>query len=187
MDRVIDFNEVKNRVRDEDIDKFESYMYTLYYKIIDGSITMNEFTKEMLEYARKNNITQDKFLKLQSKMMERYGFDVSALEDQLKDFGITPTNLNQKPVDYESARKALGFHDKYKSRLETVTYSTYYIKNDKNDIKILFNKLDVIISSVGVVDLSDIELNEFLCSYKKVNEEKELTIKIYDNSKEYQY
>ena len=29
MDRIIDFSEIKNRINDKDIDKFESYIYNL--------------------------------------------------------------------------------------------------------------------------------------------------------------
>lgn len=186
MDRVIDFNELKNRVKDEDIDKFESCMYALYYEMMEGKITMNDFTREMLSYAEKNNISQDKFLNLQTKMMERYGFDASNLQGQLSQFGIFPEK-QEGPANYESARKALSFHDKYKSRLQSKLYSTYFIKNDKNDVKIIIEGLNVIMSSVKTVDLSDIELNEFLCSYKKVNDDNSLNISICDNSKEYQY
>ena len=30
-DRIIDFNELKNKVKDSDIDKFEDYIYKLYF------------------------------------------------------------------------------------------------------------------------------------------------------------
>ena len=29
-DRIIDFNELKNKVKETDIDKFENYMYNLF-------------------------------------------------------------------------------------------------------------------------------------------------------------
>ena len=36
MDKIIDFNELKNRVNDKDVDQFESYIYSLYYKVAEG-------------------------------------------------------------------------------------------------------------------------------------------------------
>ena len=39
-DRIIDFNELKNKVKETDIDKFENYMYELYFSVADGSMTM---------------------------------------------------------------------------------------------------------------------------------------------------
>ena len=83
-DRVIDFNEIKNRVNEKDVDKFESYMFSLYYEMSDGKLNMAEFSKKALDYMESNNISQDKFMKMQTKLMERYGFDASALESQLK-------------------------------------------------------------------------------------------------------
>ena len=43
-DRIIDFNDLKNKVKETDIDKFENYMYNLYFSVADGSMTMSEFT-----------------------------------------------------------------------------------------------------------------------------------------------
>ena len=34
-DRIIDFNELKNKVKETDIDKFENYMYNLYFSVAD--------------------------------------------------------------------------------------------------------------------------------------------------------
>lgn len=183
MDRVIDFNELKNKVNDKDIDKFESYIYELYYKLAEGKLNMAEFNKEIMLYMEKNNISQDKFIKIQSKLMERYGFDSKALEEQMKAFGI-----NTMPtMDYEQNRKSLSFQEKYKSRIKMKTVTEYYIKNEKNDISILLEDINVIIRSENKVDLTDNELNEFLCSYKKVIEDKSLKISICENTKEYDY
>lgn len=188
MDRIIDFNELKNRVKDEDIDKFEGYMYSLYYKLMNGEISMADMSKEMASYAQNNNISNEKFVNLQTKMMERYGIDESMIKDQLKNMGIDPKNFNlSESMNSESTRKVLSFHEKYKGRINSKMVTTYAIKNDKNDIKIIIDELELIISSHSNVDLTDNELNEFLCSYKKVKDDKELKISIYNNYKEYQY
>ena len=54
MDKIIDFNELKNKVNEKDIDNFESYIYSLYYKMAEGKLTMAEFTKEMTAYMENN-------------------------------------------------------------------------------------------------------------------------------------
>lgn len=183
MDRVIDFNELKNKVNDKDIDKFEGYIYELYYKMAEGKINMSDFNREISSYMEKNNISQDKFIKIQSKLMERYGFDSSALEEQMKALGLN----NVAPNDYEKSRRMISFQEKYKSRIKLKAASEYYIKNEKNNIIILLEDIDVIIRSAGNVDLADTELNEFLCSYKKVVDNKQLKISICENTKEYDY
>ena len=109
MDKIIDFNELKNKVNEKDIDNFESYIYSLYYKMAEGKLTMAEFTKEMTAYMENNNISQDKFLKIQTKLMERYGLDTKGFEEQIKALGLD--KLTNNPVDYEQARKTMSFQE----------------------------------------------------------------------------
>ena len=71
-DRIIDFNELKNKVKDSDVDKFENYMYDLYYSVADGSMTMSQFTSKIYEYMRENNISQEKFIKMQNNLIAFY-------------------------------------------------------------------------------------------------------------------
>ncbi len=47
-DRIIDFNDLKNKVKDSDVDKFEQYIYNLYFSVMDGSMTMAEFSRTFL-------------------------------------------------------------------------------------------------------------------------------------------
>lgn len=183
MDRVIDFNELKNKVNDKDIDKFEAYIYDLYYKMAEGKINMADFNREISAYMDKNSISQDKFMKIQAKLMERYGFDSAALEEQMKALGLNNIVSN----DYEKGRRMISFQEKYKSRIKVRAASEYYIKNEKNNINIWLEDVDVIIRSEGKIDLTDVELNEFLCSYKKVVDERSLKISICENIKEYDY
>ena len=185
MDRIIDFNEVKNRVNDKDIDKFEAYIYNLYYDMSSGKINMADFTKKVMDYMSENNISQDKFLKMQTKIMERYGFDGANLEEQLKSLGIN--NIAPAGEDVEKIRKNMSFQEKYKDRLKVSTTNNYYISNNKNNLKLLTDNEKVILISEGKIDLTDIELNEFLCSYKKVMQDKNLNISICENTKEYEY
>lgn len=185
-DRIIDFNKLKNKAeekaKEKDVDKLENYMYSLYYEMAQGKITMADFTKSMYKYMEENNISQDEFLNLQKNLMERYGFDSSFLDEQLK--GLGATNIN---VSYDNIRKTLGFQEKYKDRLVNKAVSCYTIKNDKNDIEIMVEEDNVVIQSEGKIDLSDLELSDFLCSYKKVREEKPLNIRLCENVKKYNY
>ena len=185
MDKIIDFNELKNKVNEKDIDNFESYIYSLYYKMAEGKLTMAEFTKEMTAYMENNNISQDKFLKIQTKLMERYGLDTKGFEEQIKALGLD--KLTNNPVDYEQARKTMSFQEKYKDRIKVKPITEYYIKNDKNNLTILLDEHNVILKSPGKIDLADNELNEFLCSYKKTVENYGLKISLCEDTREYDY
>ncbi|MDS0524249.1 DUF3867 domain-containing protein [Clostridium sp. SHJSY1] len=180
-DRIIDFNELKNKAKEKDVDKLEDYMYSLYYEMAEGKITMAEFTKNIYKYMEENNISQDKFLNIQKKLMERYGFDSSMIDEQLKKAGV---NIN---VSYESVKKTMGFQEKYKDGLVNKSGFVYKIKNDKNDVEIIMEEEDVIIQSEGKIDLGDLELSDLLCSYKKVRGEKSLSIRLCENVKKYEY
>ena len=35
-DRIIDFNEIKNKAKDKDVDKFEEDIYSMYYQMAEG-------------------------------------------------------------------------------------------------------------------------------------------------------
>lgn len=183
-DRIIDFNELKNKAKEKDVDKLEDYMYTLYYQMSEGKITMADFTRNIYKYMEDNNISQDKFLNMQKKLMERYGFNSESIEEQLKGLGI---NVPSFESDYEAVRKSLSFQEKYKNKIKSDTVSTYSIKNDKNIIEIILKEEKVIIQSTGKVDLNDLELNEFLCSYKKVVNDKTLSISVCEDVKTYDY
>ncbi|GAB6167798.1 DUF3867 domain-containing protein [Clostridium carnis] len=189
MDRIIDFNELKNKAEekgfDKDIDKFESYIYSLYYDVTAGKLSMADFSKEMTAYMQNNNISQDKFLKMQTKLMERYGFDASSLEAQIKAMGLD--KINSSFGDIDQARKTMSFQEKYKDRIEVKTINTYFIKNDKNNVDIIVEGENVILKSFSKIDLGDLELNEFLCSYKKVVDNKQLNISICEEAKDYEY
>ena len=183
-DRIIDFNEVKNKANDKDVDKLENYMYSLYYDMMEGKITMSDFTQKIYKYMEENNISQDKFINIQKKLMERYGFDTSMIEEQLKSAGI---NISEISSDYETIRKEMGFKEKYKGNLTDKAISSYSIKNDKNNIEIILDKEKVVLLSEGKVDLDDVELNEFLCSYKKLRKDEVLQIKVCESTNEYNY
>lgn len=184
--RVVDFNELKNKVRDKDVDKFENYIYDLYYSVAMGSMSMSEFTKKVTQYMDENNISQEKFFNLQREMLKRYGIDFGDIEKQMKTMGIEMPPMNLE-TDYEKLRKNLSFKDKYKGKISTKNISNYFIKNEFNEVEIIMENRNVIIKSPGKVNLQDVELNEFLCSYKKTIEDATLSISICENSNVYEY
>ncbi|GAA0121573.1 MAG: DUF3867 domain-containing protein [Clostridium argentinense] len=189
MSDVIDFNELKNRASDKDLDKFEQYIYELYYSMAQGQLNMMEFSKSLREYMEKNNISEEKLMNIQKKFMERYGLDVSDLENQMKSFGIDMSNmgLGNLNKDYEDIRKTVSFHEKYKDRISLGQVTLYKINNDLNTLDIILQEEKVILKSQKNINLKDNELNEFLCSYKKLIKEKNLKISLCENVSEYDY
>lgn len=185
-DRVVDFNELKNKVRDKDINNFESYIYSLYYSLAEGKLSIGEFTKNITNYMEENNVSQEKFFNLQREMLKRYGVDFSDIGKQMEGLGIKvpPMNLDS---DYEKIRKSLSFQDKYKEKISNKNVILYSIKNNLNSLEIVLEQENIILKSCGKINLQDVELNEFLCSYKKTIDNKQLSIHICENVHIYEY
>ena len=178
MSDVIDFNELKNKVRDKDIDDFEAYIFNLYGEMGTGKQTIASINKAIMEYMEKNSISYEKFMEIQTRLMERYGVSMEDIQSQY--------NLTNNE-DYQKYRKQLGFMDKYKGKLKEYSGFHYEIRNDRNELSIFLNKTIVVITSEKQVDLTDNELNEFLVSYKKLQDDAKLQIRISENYREYDY
>lgn len=183
-DRIIDFNELKNKVKETDIDKFENYMYNMYFSVADGSMTMAQFTSKIYDYMRENNISNEKFMNMQKKLLERYGVDESEIERQLKNMGINPNDLsslssmnindirnnninlnNNKPKNEESKVEFVPVDniqetivknsDFYNKFATRLEYDSYIVSKLKNDV----NDLKIIINKERVTLMSEGTIN----------------------------
>lgn len=185
-ERIIDFNELKTKAKDKDIDKFEQYIYSLYYSFVQGGITMADLSKKIMDYMQENNISNEKFFNIQKELMKRYGFDIENMSEEMKKLGVDLPGF-QSPNSYGDARKFMSFEEKYKSRIKNGVIISYLINNEKNDLEIIIENEKVTLKSEKSIDLNDLELNEFLCSYKKVIENKPLAVYICENVRYYTY
>ena len=194
-DRIIDFNELKNKVKDSDVDKFEQYIYNLYFSVMDGKMSMAEFSRKIFDYMRDNNISQEKFMKIQKQFMERYGMDTEEVEKQLRNFGIDPstagfmsnnTSSKVSTEDLESFKKSAGFYEKYGEKIQPKSCITTYIKNDLNDINVIIDQETIMLCSDRKINLMDSELNEFLLEYKNMFNKK-IKVVMCETTNKYDY
>ncbi len=186
MSDIIDFNEIKNKVKDKDVDKFQDYIFGLYYSMASGSITMADLYREVRKYMEDNNISEEKLFNIEKKLMDRYGLDMDSMQEQMKSMGIGIPDLGGEK-GYEEIRKVQGFQEKYKDRLKPVTYNSYSIKNSTNDLELILSENRVILRSNKRINLQDTELNEFLVSYKKLIDNKSLEIFLCDEGSRFEY
>ncbi|HGS8850260.1 TPA: DUF3867 domain-containing protein [Clostridioides difficile] len=194
-DRIIDFNELKNKVKDSDVDKFEQYIYNLYFSVMDGKMSMAEFSRKIFDYMRDNNISQEKFMKIQKQFMERYGMDTEEVEKQLRNFGIDPstagfmsnnTSSKVSTEDLESFKKSAGFYEKYGEKIQPKSCITTFIKNDLNDINVIIDQEKIMLYSDRKINLMDSELNEFLLEYKNMFNKK-IKVVMCETTNKYDY
>ncbi|MCC0651892.1 DUF3867 domain-containing protein [Clostridioides sp. ES-S-0001-03] len=194
-DRIIDFNELKNKVKDSDVDKFEQYIYNLYFSVMDGKMSMAEFSRKIFDYMKDNDISQEKFMKIQKQFMERYGMDTEEVEKQLRNFGIDPstagfmsnnTSSKVSTEDLESFKKSAGFYEKYGEKIQPKSCITTFIKNDLNDINVIIDKEKIMLCSDKKINLMDSELNEFLLEYKNMFNKK-IKVVMCETTNKYDY
>ncbi|MGX9756345.1 DUF3867 domain-containing protein [Clostridioides difficile] len=194
-DRIIDFNELKNKVKDSDVDKFEQYIYNLYFSVMDGKMSMAEFSRKIFDYMKDNDISQEKFMKIQKQFMERYGMDTEEVEQQLRNFGIDPStagfmsnNTSNKvsTEDLESFKKSAGFYEKYGEKIQPKSCITTFIKNDLNDINVIIDQEKIMLCSDKKINLMDSELNEFLLEYKNMFNKK-IKVVMCETTNKYDY
>lgn len=194
-DRIIDFNELKNKVKDSDVDKFEQYIYNLYFSVMDGKMSMAEFSRKIFDYMRDNNISQEKFMKIQKQFMERYGMDTEEVEKQLRNFGIDPstagfmsnnTSSKVSTEDLESFKKSAGFYEKYGEKIQPKSCITTFIKNDLNDINVIIDQEKIMLCSDRKINLMDSELNEFLLEYENMFNKK-IKVVMCETTNKYDY
>ena len=194
-DRIIDFNELKNKVKDSDVDKFEQYIYNLYFSVMDGKMSMAEFSRKIFDYMRDNNISQEKFMKIQKQFMERYGMDTEEVEKQLRNFGIDPstagfmsnnTSSKVSTEDLESFKKSAGFYEKYGEKIQPKSCITTFIKNDLNDINVIIDQEKIMLCSDRKINLMDSELYEFLLEYKNMFNKK-IKVVMCETTNKYDY
>ena len=194
-DRIIDFNELKNKVKDSDVDKFEQYIYNLYFSVMVGKMSMAEFSRKIFDYMRDNNISQEKFMKIQKQFMERYGMDTEEVEKQLRNFGIDPstagfmsnnTSSKVSTEDLESFKKSAGFYEKYGEKIQPKSCITTFIKNDLNDINVIIDQEKIMLCSDRKINLMDSELNEFLLEYKNMFNKK-IKVVMCETTNKYDY
>lgn len=193
MNDIIDFNKIKNKVTDKDLQKFEEYIYELYYKLGEGKINFVQLNMQIRNYMNDNNISEEKFSNIQSKLLDKYkdesGLDLNNIEEQMKDLGVdlSKYGIPKEALNYESLRKNISFTEKYNTKLGQSIFKTFPIENDLNNLNIFIRDTEITIKSKGYINMKDTELNEFLVSYKKTIDDKPLIIEICENIKEYEY
>lgn len=176
MSDVIDFKDIKNKVREKDVDELEAYVFDLYYDVAQGKMNYAQLNDKILEYIKEHNIPEEKFIDMQKKLMERYGYSEEDLKAQMSFF--KPNN---------DTIKTYNLKNKYGSSLTNTNTIKKLIKNDINDLTIYCEDVSVYIFSTKNIDLNDNELNDFLVSYKKQMDNKTLDVSMSENIKSFQY
>lgn len=123
MSDIIDLSKFKEKVRDKDVDELENYIYSLYFQVAEGKMTLADVNREIRKYVEENDISHTKFMEIQKKLIERYGYDPNELEKQLMQ---DPSLLGQ----------SRGLLEKYGKSIEEAKGYRKVIKNNRNELVI---------------------------------------------------
>lgn len=178
MSDIIDFNEIKNKVRDKDVDELENYIYDLYYEVSAGKMTLADLNREIQKFMDEKGISQEKFMEIQKKLVERYGYNAEELEASF---------MGQQNLFIEKEQQNQGFRAKYGKALSDMRGYRMDIKNERNEVVLFCSDTSVFIMSGKNVDLEDNELNEFLVSYKKQSGNQKLNVILAANSQYFEF
>lgn len=173
-EKIINFKDLKDKVRPSDVDKFEKHMFETFEKMSSGEMSMFEFTNSLSKYLADNNIEPDKFVEIEKSLLERYGFDKDSFDKFKAETENNKDSLkNVKVVEGMSAdtiSKRLTFYEFYSEQLKETKCLEMNFKNEKNDVRFIFDQNKITMISDKKIDLSDQELNKIITFYKYATE-----------------
>lgn len=188
-EKIINFADIKNRITEEDVDAFEAFMSKELLNLdLNPELDMVGFANKISEYQERHNISNEKFMEIQTKMIERYGFTASddnlmqqekkATEELNKRFRESDTYIYMSAI--------FGLNAIFDDKVEEKRTLQLDIKNDKNDLRMIFSGTTVTIISEKKIDLSDDNINKAISRYRE-SAEKTIRIQICEASNAYDY
>lgn len=179
-EKIISFEDIRNRVKESDIDLFEEFIGEEIMDLdYEGDLNLLDFIKKVSDYQEENNIPNKKFLDMQKQFMERYGFElVNPSPEELEKI---KKSLNSKanidklksldmnnPVSMIRTSALLRLRADFEDKAYEKNIIQLDLKNDKNDLKIIFNGENVTVISENKIDFSDEDINKAIANYRVI-------------------
>lgn len=179
-EKIISFEDIRNRVKESDIDLFEEFIGEEIMDLdYEGDLNLLDFIKKVSDYQEENNIPNKKFLDMQKQFMERYGFElVNPSPEELEKI---KKSLNSKanidklksldmnnPVSMIRTSALLSLRADFEDKAYEKNIIQLDLKNDKNDLKIIFNGENVTVISEKKIDFSDEDINKAIANYRAI-------------------
>lgn len=188
MDRIIDFNDLKDKARAEEIKEFDRFINSLYVSLMGGKITLGEMNTAINKYAKDNEISEKKMYELKERMFEKRGFSREVLKAKFQEVGLDPSYVDTIFTYDEKAKKAKeSFYIKYGAEIERDELYICPFESEKNQMTVYFQTEKVKLLSSGKIDLEDEDLKAFLQLYKEAIKGEELQIAYFESIGEFKY
>lgn len=183
-EKIINFDKLQEKWDEQEIEKFEGFLNSKMDLVFRGQLTMAEFSKSMRDYQRENNISNDKLIELQKKILSKMGvdLDLNEIDKEIERLEETMKSEDGKSINI----RKMAFFDYYSDRIENKEIAQIKLENSKNNLSMIFDSNQIIVFSEKQVDFSDDELNEIIAGYKE-SVEGSLKITTCEATKIYEY
>ena len=171
-EKLIKFDKLKDKILSHEYEKFEKFIQAKNTEYISGKISFEGMINEVDGYMRNLKESGVDIIEFQKKMMRNMGLDPDTVEGREEiDEKFSKINLDKVFTKEENEliknKTFISIFDnaKEKSVLE------YIHKSEKNDIKMIFDRNEIILVSEKTIDFSDDILNELIMVYKDIVED----------------
>lgn len=164
-EKIIKFGKLQEKWEEQELDKLEAFMNSMVNDFISGKLSMAELSINIEKYRRENNISEEKMMKLQSKLVQNLGMSMG-IQNVDEEIEAIKEKIEKDMPEFKGAKNII-FKDYYKDKIHEKTISQMNVKNEKNDLKLIIEENLITIITEKKVDFSDDELNEIIANYKQ--------------------
>lgn len=174
--KIIKFGKLQEKWDEQEVDKFEEFLNMMMEDVVTGSISISEFTAKMSKYQIDNNISNEKLMELQKKLLQKMGIDID-INDFNKQMeileGLENNSENSDSKEKDKNRfdtkkiKEIAFFDFYKDKIENKKIPEFHLKTEKNDLIMFMEEDKITIITEGKIDFADDELNGVITDYRE--------------------
>lgn len=164
-EKIINFDKLQEKWDEQEVDKFEAFLNSQMDGVFSGRLTMAEFSKSMRQYQQENNISNEKLIELQKKILSKMGvdLDLNELDKEIANLEEVMKDEDGKTINI----RKMAFFDYFSDKIETKEIPQMKMENGKNNLSLQFDGNQITIISEKQVDFSDDELNEIIAGYKE--------------------
>lgn len=180
-EKIIKFDKLKDKIYDNEYDKFMNYMKSINADYINGRITFADLSNKLNEYLAELSKSGIDVYDFQKKIIKNSGLssDIFDIEIEKLKSNESKTGSNYDKLIMNSFKSVFSnIKEKHIMRLD--------IKNEFNDLTMVIDEDTISLISEKKINFADNELNEVILTYKELTGRK-LKILACEATKIYEY
>ncbi|MEG0250489.1 MAG: DUF3867 family protein [Peptostreptococcus sp.] len=175
-EKIIKFGKLQEKWNEQEVDKFEDFLNMMMEDVVTGNISISEFTAKMSKYQLDNNISNEKLMELQKKLLEKMGIDIDINDfnkqmeilEGLEKSGSNSDSDGENKNSFDTKKiKEIAFFDFYKDKITNKKIPEFHLKTEKNDLIMFMEEDKITIVTENKIDFADDELNAVITDYRE--------------------